>query len=76
MVAMAKTRSKGPRSAMEKGDRPKACFKADDPSPPRRPLPKQDINIFAPGNLGIRMDEMVAPLALAHDRACLVESLS
>jgi len=39
-------------------------------------LPKQGINIFAPGNLGVRMDEMIAPLALAHDRACLVESLS
>jgi hypothetical protein len=39
-------------------------------------LPKQDIDIFAPGNLGVRRDEMVAQLALAHDRACLIESLS
>ena len=39
-------------------------------------LPKQDIDIFAPGNLGVRRDEMVAQLALAHDCACLVESLS
>jgi hypothetical protein len=39
-------------------------------------LPKQEIDIFAPGNLGVRRDEMVAQLALAHDGACLVESLS
>src|SRR6516162_5356073 len=39
-------------------------------------LPKQDIDIFAPGNLGVRRDEMVAQLALAHDCACLVEGLS
>ena len=32
-------------------------------------LPKQDIYIFAPGNLGVRRDEMVAQLALAHDCA-------
>jgi hypothetical protein len=39
-------------------------------------LPKQDIYIFAPGNLGVRRDEMVAQLALAHDCTCLVEGLS
>src|SRR5271169_6594208 len=34
------------------------------------------IDIFAAGNLWVRRDEMVAPLALAHNRARLVESLS
>ena len=76
MVAMAKTRSKGPRSAMEKGDRPKACFKADDPSPPRRPLSLAGHQYFCPRQFGGSNGRDDAPLALAHDRACLVESLS
>ena len=35
---------------------------------------EQHIDIFAAGNLRVRRDEMVAPLALAHDHARLIES--
>jgi len=39
-------------------------------------FPEQHINVFAAGNLRVRRDEMVAPLALAHDHARLIESPS
>ena len=39
-------------------------------------FPEQDIDIFAASNLRIRGDETVVQLALAHDRARLIESLS
>ena len=39
-------------------------------------FPEQHINVFAAGNLRVRRDEMVAPLALAHDHARLIKSLS
>jgi hypothetical protein len=39
-------------------------------------FPEQDIDIFAAGNLRVRRDEMVVQLALTHDRARLIESLS
>jgi hypothetical protein len=42
----------------------------------RAALSEQDIDIFAAGNLGVRRDETVVQLALAHDRARLIESLS
>jgi hypothetical protein len=39
-------------------------------------FPEQHIDVFAAGNLRVRRDEMVAPLALAHYRARLIKSLS
>ena len=39
-------------------------------------FPEQDVDIFAAGDLRVRRDEMVVQLALAHDRARLIESTS
>jgi len=39
-------------------------------------FPEQGVDIFAAGNLRVRRDEMVAPLALAHYRARLIKRLS